>query len=171
MLPLETSRLRIEDLTEEDAGFTLALLNDPAFIEHVGDRQVRDEEQARQYLLDGPLRSYREHGFGMYALRLKSSGEAVGMCGLVKRPSLEDVDIGYALLPGFRGDGYALEAAQRVMQWALDELGLQRLVAIVSPQNHASRKLLAQLGMHHQGMVRLADDDQSICLYGLAEQA
>ena len=171
MLPLETARLRIEELTEDDAGFTLSLLNDPAFIEHIGDRNVRDVEQARQYLLAGPLLSYREHGFGMYALRLKDSGELVGMCGLVKRPSLEDVDIGYALLPQFRGAGYAMEAAQRIKHWALEELGLRRLVAIVSPHNRASRQLLEQLGMRHEGMVTLAGDDESICLYGLGESA
>ncbi len=169
MLLLETDRLRIEQLSEKDAGFTLTLLNDAAFIEHIGDRRVRNLEQARQYLVDGPLKSYQEYGFGMYALRLKSTGEPIGMCGLVKRPSLGEVDIGYALLPQFRGSGYALEAARRVLHWGLSDLGLPRLIAIVSPDNFASRSLLEQLGMCHQGVVRLAGDDHSICLYGLRD--
>jgi RimJ/RimL family protein N-acetyltransferase len=170
MKPLLTERLSLEHLTEDDAAFTCSLLNDPDFIAHIADRGIRDEPQARQYLLDGPIKSYREHGFGMYAMRLRNSGETVGMCGLVKRDGLDDVDIGYALLPSGRGLGYAREAAERVLQHAWEDIRLPRLVAIVSPDNPASIKLLESLGMKFESMVRLTPQDDEIRLYGATRE-
>jgi RimJ/RimL family protein N-acetyltransferase len=171
MTMLESTRLRLDELTEADSGFALALLNDAAFIAHIGDRQVRNREQAAAYLQQGPIASYRQHGFGMYAMRLKYSGETIGMCGLVKRDSLQDVDIGYALLPAYRNRGYALEAARCVMDWATGELGLRRLAAIVDPTNTDSIALLGKLGMAPEGMVRLSQDEEPICLYAWAATA
>ena len=162
---ITTEQLVIEELRETDAAMTLALLNDPDFISNIGDRKVRTLEQAQQYLRDGPLASYRDHGFGMYVLRLRDSGEPVGMCGLVKRPSLTEVDLGYALLPGFRGRGLAREAASAVLDFARETLGLDRLAGIVSPDNGASRHLLESLGLRQEGMVTMEGDDTAICYY------
>lgn len=166
MTELLTPRLRIDPLTASDAPFMLAMLNDPDFIANVADRGVRNEEQARRYILDGPVASYREHGFGMYAVRLREGGESVGLCGLVKRPELEDVDIGYGFLPAGRGRGLALEAATRVWEHATGELGLTRLVAIVAPHNAPSIQLLEKLGLRYEADILLAPDDDLVRRYG-----
>lgn len=163
--PLITERLCIDELTNEDSEFTLTLLNDADFIRYIGDRQVRTVRQASHYLEAGPLASYSEHGFGMYAMRLRDCGTTIGMCGLVKRESLPDIDIGYALLPAYRGRGYTLEAARSVMQAALDELQLERLVAIVDPDNADSIKLLQRLGLAPECQVRLTPEAPPLALY------
>ena len=129
MPPLHTERLIIEEITLAAAPFVIELLNDPEFIRHIADRGVRTVEDAERFLAEGPLHSYREHGFGMYLVRERDSGEPVGMCGLVKREALPDIDIGYAFLRQARGRGLALEAAQRVMRYALEELHLTCLLA------------------------------------------
>ena len=165
MTHLETERLVLNELEIEDAQFLLVLLNDEAYIEHIGDREVRTLVQAETYLLNRVVASYNDNGFGMYAARLKSSGNTIGLCGLVKREGLDDIDIGYGFLPTARGKGYALEAAKCIKQWATEELRFKRLVAIVSPANKPSIALLENLGMHPESMVRLPGDPQEICLY------
>lgn len=165
---LTTPRLSITPLTQRDAGFMLALLNDPDFITHIADRGVRTLAQAEQYLLDGPLASYREHGFGLWAVRVLEGAEPIGICGLIRRPQLEDVDIGYGFLPQARGRGYALEAAQEVFRYAREDLGLKRVVAIVAPGNSASITLLERLGFGYEASVRLQPDAEPICRYGWA---
>ena len=166
-MKMETSRLIIENLTRDDAAFTLALLNDQDFIANIGDRQIRTVAEAEMYLLNGPIASYRDNGFGMYAVREKSTGATLGMCGLVKRAALENVDIGYGFLPAGRGQGYAFEAASRVVELALKELDIRRLVAIVSPENKASIALLEALGLIYDSKIQLALDEDPICLYVL----
>lgn len=167
MLRLETERLIIDELNESDASFTLAMLNDEDFIEHVVDRGIRTLDQARQYLREGAIRSYRENGFGMFAVRLKHGGDTIGMCGLVDREGLQDIDIGYGFLPTARGQGYAHEAAACVLDWGSKQRGLDRIVAIVGPTNRPSINLLERLGMQFESMVRLPDGDEEICLYAM----
>ncbi len=108
---LETHRLRLRRLSVDDAGFILRLLNEPSFIQNIGDRNVRTIEEARAYILNGPVASYETHGFGLWMVETKDAGTHIGICGLLKREVLEDVDIGYALLPEFWSRGYALESA------------------------------------------------------------
>jgi RimJ/RimL family protein N-acetyltransferase len=167
MISLQSERLILQELQDADAPFTLTLLNDGDFIEHIGDRQVRSLSQARAYLNEKAIPSYALNGFGMYAVRRKDTGETIGMCGLVKRDSLEDIDLGYGFLPTARGRGFALEAARLVVGWASTELGLRRLVAIVSPANKPSIRLLEKLDMQYESMIRLADEEQEVCLYAL----
>ncbi|MBA6413498.1 GNAT family N-acetyltransferase [Parahaliea sp. F7430] len=162
---IKTPRLLIESLTLADADFILSMLNDPDFVANVADRGIRSLEQARQYIADGPLRSYRELGFGMYILRKRSTRESIGVCGLFKRAELKDVDIGYGLLPAARGQGLALEAAQGVYDYATSELGLTRLVAIVAPTNAPSIKLLEKLGLRYESEIQLASSDKPVLLY------
>jgi len=162
---LQTARLTIEPLGLDDAPFILTLLNDPDFIAQIADRGIRDEAAARRYLEEGPLASYREYGFGLWAVRQRDGGETLGICGLLQRPTLADVDIGYALLPQARGMGIAREAAQAVMHYAIETLGLTRVVAIVAPGNAPSRALLEGLGFEHERMVQLTSEAESLCLY------
>ncbi|TXS93972.1 GNAT family N-acetyltransferase [Parahaliea maris] len=166
MLTLTTERLLIQSLTPEDAPHMLAVLNDPDFIANVADRGVRTLEQARTYIEEGPMASYRDHGFGMYAVRLRSNGEFMGLCGLVRRPQLDDVDIGYGFLPVARGRGLAIEAASAVRDYAVNELRLGRIVAIVNPDNAPSIRLLEKLGLHYERDITLAEGEKPIHLYG-----
>lgn len=164
---LETERLRLRELTADDAEFIVAQLNDPEFIRNVADRGVRTTAAARTYILDGPVASYRQHGFGLYLVELKRSRTPIGICGLIKRDALDDVDLGYALLPPFRSQGHAHEAAAAVLAFART-LGLTRVVAIVSSHNAESIKLLGKLGFRYERQIRLADDAEELELFAAA---
>jgi len=147
MLVLETERLLLRPLTTDDAPFILTLLNEPSFLRFIGDKKVRNLEDARQYILTGPMASYERHGLGLLAVVLKASQTPIGMCGLLKREELPDPDIGFAYLPDFWGQGFAFEAAKAVMNDARESLKLSRILAIVNPDNDASIKLLERLGL------------------------
>ena len=162
---LETHRLRLRRLSVDDAGFVLRLLNEPSFIQNIGDRGVRAVEDARAYILNGPVASYEKHGFGLWMVETKESETHIGICGLLKREVLEDVDIGYALLPEFWSKGYALESASGVLSYAREKLGLNRVVAVVNPKNQSSIRLLEKLGFAFEKMVRLSADAPEIKLY------
>ena len=164
---LETERLNLRRLTGDDAAFILELLNDPSFIKNIADRGVRSVAAARRYILDGFVASYEKHGFGLYLVELKESGAPAGICGLVKRDTLADVDIGFAFLPRYRSKGYALESALAVKAYALDVLGLKRLVAITNPDNEGSIRVLEKIGLKYERMFRLSDDAPEIRLYAL----
>lgn len=166
-LVLETARMRLRELHEGDAAFMLALLNSPPFLRWIGDRGVRTEAEARRYLLDGPVASYREHGYGMWLAERRSDGVALGLSGLVRRPALPDPDIGFAFLPAYMGDGYGSESAQAVLAHARDVLQLPRLLAIVVPDNLPSVRLLQRLGLAHAGETRLSDDAETLALYAV----
>jgi RimJ/RimL family protein N-acetyltransferase len=154
-------------MTQADADFILELVNDPSFIQNIGDRNVRTLEDARRYITSGPVTSYALHGFGLYLVELKETGEPLGMCGLIRRSTLNDVDIGYAYLPKYWSKGYAFEAALAMKQYARDVIGLKRMVAVVDPQNAGSIRLLEKLGMTYEKMVRLAVDDIELKLFSM----
>ena len=162
---LETDRLILRQFTADDAEFILELVNEPSFIQNIGDRGVRTLEDARSYILRVAVASYEKNGFGLYLVVLKESGESIGMCGLIKRNGLEDVDIGYAFLPKFWSKGYALEAALAVRDYARDVIGLKRLVAITDPENQGSIRLLEKIGLKYEKMVRLSEDDIELKLF------
>lgn len=163
---LATERLRLRTVTLDDAAFYHALVNDPAFIEHIGDRGIRTLEQARQSVLDGPVAMQLQRGHSLYLVELKDDATPIGMCGLIKRETLDGVDIGYAFLPAWRGQGYALEAAQGVLAYA-PTLGLRRVLAITSPNNIASNRLLLKLGMQFQHFTHLTPEDAGANLYSV----
>ncbi len=163
---LETERLILRQLTTDDSVFILELLNDPSFIRNIGDRNVRTIDDACSYILNGPVASYAKNGFGLYLVLLKETNESIGMCGLIKREGLEDVDIGYALLPAFWSKGYAVEAARAAMAYGKDVIGLKRLVAIVDPANEGSIRVLEKIGLRYEKMVRLSADDIDLKLFG-----
>lgn len=164
---LETARLRLRELTldDADAQFILRLVNDPAWLSCIGDRGVRTLDDARRYIADGPVLSYRQHGFGLYLTELKPGGARIGICGLVKRDGLGDVDVGFAFLPEYRRQGYAVESAAAVLEHARTVLGLDRVVAVTSPDNVGSIKVLEKIGLRYERMVRLPADDEAIALY------
>lgn len=168
MLIVETDRLRLRRLSVDDAEFILRLLNEPSFIQNIGDRGVRTIEDAREYILQGPVASYEKFGFGLLLVEQKESGLPIGICGLLKREVLEHVDIGYALLPEFWSKGYAMESASAVMTHAKEKLGAKRVLAVVNADNQSSVRLLEKLGFHYEKMIRLADDAPEIKLFSTA---
>ncbi len=166
MLVLETERLQLRRLSIDDADFILRLLNEPSFIQNIGDKNVRTIEDARLYLLNGPIASYQKYGFGLFLIEIKDSGAPIGICGLLKRDALEDVDLGYALIPEFWSQGYGFEAAAAVKSYAGQVLGMRRIVAITNPENQRSIRLLEKIGFRFENMIKLADDQGEVMLFG-----
>lgn len=162
---IETERLNLREVTEADALFVLELLNDPDFIRNVADRGVRTLEEARRYVAEKFLESYRRDGFGFWLVEPKETRTPAGVCGLIKRDALPGVDVGYAFLPPFRSKGYASESALAVMSYAREALGLRRLYAVVNPENAVSVRVLEKLGMRFERMVRLSEDEPEIKLF------
>ena len=164
---LETDRLLLRQFSADDAEFILELVNEPSFIQNIGDRGVRTLADANSYIVNGPIASYAKNGFGLYLVALKETGESIGMCGLIKRAGLDDVDIGYAFLPRFWSRGYAVEAARAAKEYAKDVIGLKRLVAITDPANEGSIRVLEKLGFRYEKMVLLSADDIDLKLFGV----
>ncbi|MGE7691405.1 GNAT family N-acetyltransferase [Lysinibacillus sp. NPDC097214] len=162
---IETERLTLRLQTTDDADFILELVNDPSWLEFIGDRGVRTVEDAREYIVNGPIRMYEQSGFCFYLVERKEDQSPIGMCGFVKRESLEDVDIGFAFLPKYWGKGYAYEAASTTLAYGLDTLGLNRIVAITTQDNHASAKLLEKIGLKFEGLVQLSNDSEELRLF------
>lgn len=155
---MRTERLIIREFNLRDAAFIVALLNDDAFLSYIGDKKVRTEADAREYLQQGPLKSYRLHGFGLFCVTLASTEEAVGMCGLIKRDELDIPDLGYAFLPQFTGCGYALEACSAILQSVKEQAKVERLAAVVMPSNERSQSLLRKLGFVQRGEMILYEE-------------
>ncbi len=160
---IETPRLRLRELHEGDAAFILALLNDPDFLRHIGDRGVHDHDDALRYIATGPRASYASHGWGLWAVERREDGALIGMCGLVRREVLPGPDLGYAYLPAWRGRGYALEAAAATLDFAFARAGLDRVLAIVTPANTGSVRLLEKLGMLRERLLEL--DGETLAVY------
>ena len=164
---LQTDRLALSHLTYADAEFIVGLLNSPGFLRYIGDKGVRDANDARSYLDEGPLLSYATHGFGLFRTALRGDNAPIGICGLLQRDFLDDPDVGFALLPEYAGCGYASEAAAAVLDWGRATFGLQRIVGIVDPGNDRSISLLKKLGMHFERKLRIEGDDHETSLYAI----
>jgi len=164
MTVLETERLSLRELTVDDAEFIMMLLNEPSFLRYIGDKKVRNLDDARQYILNGPVASYERHGFGLNCVELRESHTPIGMCGLLKRDELPDPDIGFALLPDFWNKGFAFEAAEAVLKDARERLQIQRILAITSLDNDASINLLKRLGFRFEEVVQLSPNGEQLRL-------
>lgn len=164
VLVLDTERLTLRLMTPGDAEFILELLNDPAFVRFIGDKGVRTLDDARQYIQTGPMASYDRYGFGLWLVELRATNVPVGICGLLQRDTLTDVDIGFAFLPQHRSLGYALESASAVLQYGREVLGLKRIIAITNADNGGSIRVLEKIGMSFERMIRLAEGEPEISL-------
>lgn len=168
MIILETERLTLRSMKPEDATFYLELINDPSWVTNIRDKGIHTLEAARNDILNGTMAMQEKHGFSLYAVQRKEDGAPLGMCGLIKRDSLQDVDIGYAFLPRYVGQGYAFEAASAVVRYAQSVLSLPKLAAITSPENQRSNRLLLKLGFVLEQVVVLAGEERDTNLYGYA---
>ena len=164
---VETERLVLRRPDSRDAAFVLRLLNEPAFLEHIGDRGVRDMDDALRYIDDSVGTHFRRHGYGMCTVVDRGTGDPIGMCGLVKRDALPRPDLGFAFLAEFCAKGYGYESSAAVMDYARETLRLDRLLALVSPENLPSMKLLSKLGFVREGAVRMKKDEDPILLLAM----
>ena len=162
----ETARLRLRQVTEDDAPFILALLNDPGWLRFIGDRGVHTLEDACRYIEQGPRRMYADHGSGLLLVERKHDGAALGLCGLIRRDTLPDVDLGFALAERFRGQGYACEAAAATLRHARETLKLTRVVAIAMPDNVASTRLLERLGLKFERTITFGPAAEILNYFG-----
>jgi RimJ/RimL family protein N-acetyltransferase len=156
---LETERLLLCEFTADDAAFVLRLVNEPAFLRYIGDRGVRTLDDARSYIADGPVASYARHGHGLMRVVRKVDGVEVGMCGVLKRDTLPDPDIGFSFFPEYWSQGYALESARAVMGHARDVLQLGRILAITTTDNEPSMRLLGRLGFRFDRLFSLGNEE------------
>lgn len=162
---LETQRLVLRQLELNDADFILNLLNEPAFLRFIGDKGVRSQADAREYISLGPMDSYARCGFGMYLTSLRS-GVPIGICGLIKRDSLADVDLGFALSQNYCSHGYATESATAVLEYARRVLQLPRIVAITAPENVRSIAVLEKIGLRFEHTIELGEHGVELKLFG-----
>lgn len=165
MTILRTDRLLINKITLDDAAFILKLMNDKDWIKNIGDRGIRTIEDAEEYIRTRFLKTYTESDLGFYGLVLKNSRQIIGVAGLIDRDGIDHVDIGYGILPEYRGKGYAFEATKAVYDYGYNELKLKKIVAIVNPENPSSINLLSKLGLEFEKMVRLPDEEIDIMLF------
>jgi RimJ/RimL family protein N-acetyltransferase len=165
MIAIETERLRLREFNENDAAFILRLVNEPSFLRYIGDRGVRSIEDARRYIADGPESGYAHYGHGLMCVIRKSDGAAVGMCGLLKRDTLPEPDIGFSFFPEHWSQGYALESASAVMTNAREVLGLGRILAITTIDNEPSIRLLGKLGFRFDRLITVGDDATELRLF------
>lgn len=163
-LSIQTDRLSLRVLEEQDASFILELLTDPDWLKYIGDRGVHNLEDARRYIDEGPRAMYRNKGYCLLRVALKENDQPIGLCGLLKRDNLPHPDLGFAFLPVGRGAGYAREAANAVLANA-DEQGLETLMAFCVPDNQPSIRLLEKAGFYYAGPYQFAEGEDSLSLY------
>lgn len=161
---LTTDRLIIRQLTPADAPFMLVLLNSPLWLRFIGDRNVHTHEDAVRYIENGAMRSYEQYGFGSYRVSLHETDEPIGTCGLYRRDTLPDVDLGFAFLPGYEGKGYGYESASAVLAHAANDLKLARVTAFCDPENRASIALIEKLDLQFEKRIQYGEKES--LLYG-----
>lgn len=164
---LETERLALRHLTKEDALFIVTLLNEPDWIKYIGDRNIRTIEAAKKYIKEGPMTMYKEHGIGLYLIELRENAQPIGLCGLLHRDFLKDVDLGFAVLSKYWGKGYAFEAAQGTLTYGAEVLGHRRIVGFTSLNNEKSANLLQKLGMKDEGTIKYVSSSEDVRLFAI----
>ncbi|MCM3706410.1 MULTISPECIES: GNAT family N-acetyltransferase [Cytobacillus] len=155
MKVLETDRLILRWLTTDDAAFILELLNEPAWIRYIGDKSVHSLGDAKNYILTGPQKMYSQFGFGLFLVERKEGSIPIGLCGFIKRDTLDNVDIGFAFLSRYQSQGYGFESASATLKYGLEKLDMERVLAITSLDNYASSRLLEKIGMNFEGTIIL----------------
>ena len=161
----QTTRLDIRPTDVEDADHIFKVLNTPKFKQYVGDKELKTLNDAKNYILQRMIPHYLKNGYGNFTIIRSEDQVKIGICGLYDRPGLEGIDLGYAYLPEFEGQGYAFEAAKKVLELGLNVFHIERIVAITAQDNFASQRLLEKLKMKREGLVKLPDDEEELFLY------
>lgn len=161
---LQTEHLLLREFDTTDAKFIIEMVNDPDWIKYIVDKNIHTEEAAIEYIevLRG---NYSEFGFGFYCMVDKASGKAIGLCGLIKRPYLELVDLGFSILKEYRKKGFTFEVSRAMMDYAHEELEIEQLAAITNVNNFASRKLLLKLGFKFDSVRNIGEDGKDFVNY------
>ena len=162
---LQTERLKIELAQVEDKHFFFKLLNSPHWIQYIGDRGIKTEQDAENYIKNSLIKNYADKGLGLYKMVEKASSLPIGICGFVKRDYLDSVDIGFAVLPEFEGKGYTYEAAKAVLEYGKTQLGLTTVYGITTPDNQASRHLLEKLGLQFISTRTANEKNQELLIF------
>ncbi|AUC82686.1 GNAT family N-acetyltransferase [Lacinutrix sp. Bg11-31] len=165
MIVAETNRLIISEFTIKDAPFFMELVNTPNWLKYIGERNIKTIKQAEERITNSHLNSYKNHGFGFYVLRLKESLKPVGTCGLIKRDTLENIDLGFAMLPEYEGLGFGFESSQAIIKLAKEKFKIEKIVAIALEINKNSIKLLEKLGFHFEKKVKPFEDNEELLLF------
>lgn len=161
---LETERVRLREFTLDDSEFILQLVNTPSWIQFIGDKKIRTLEASQEYIQNNLQKSYAQNGYGLWLMERKETSEPIGMCGLVNRESLENVDIGFALLPIYKRTGYTYEAAKATLTYAKETLQIEKIVAITDSENVASIKLLNKIGLQFEKEIQY-DENETVLLF------
>ena len=161
----ETDRLFIRPTAANDAEFIYHLMNTPKWIEYIGDRNVHSIEKAKEYIEERMISQLNRLGYSNYTILKKEDNQKIGTCGLFDREGLEGIDIGFALLPEFEGNGFAFEASNRIKDAAFEEFGIARLSAITAKDNIGSQKLLEKLGLQLKGTTTLPNDNEELLIF------
>lgn len=167
MYIIETERLKLRNILENDAEFIKKLVNEPSWIQNIGNRNINSTSDAQEYIRSRMTDSYQKNGFGLYLVELKDSRKPIGMCGLVKRDPSEDPDIGFALIPEVWGKDYAVEASRGVLHYAKNTLKLKRILGITIPSNIPSIKTLEKIGLKFERMSVAKEDGKDIRVYSI----
>ena len=164
---LETERLLLREFTTDDTAFILELVNSAGWLQYIGDRNIKSVEQAKAYLENGPIKSYRENGFGLCLVERKDDAKAIGMCGLLKREYLDTPDMGFAFLPEFNGNGYAYEIANATVEYAKNKLKISTVSAIAMANNEKSIRLLEKMGFSFKKTIFLptGKEELQLCVH------
>ncbi|MGD8662066.1 MAG: GNAT family N-acetyltransferase [Desulfobacterales bacterium] len=162
---VETKRLILRNITIDDAEFILRLVNEPSFVSNIGDKGLKNLDDAERFILQGYWTNQKRSGYGMFLVELKNKGDSIGGCGLLYRKFLDVTDIGFAFLPEYWNRGFAYEAAEAVLKYGHTTLGIKKIVGLTSADNLGSIKLLKKLGMDFEKTVKMSDDDAETVLY------
>ncbi|MEZ9246712.1 GNAT family N-acetyltransferase [Vibrio lentus] len=152
MHAVETARLRLRMITPQDAAFIQRLYSSEDFLRYIGDKEITDIDKAVCLLV----------------VEIKDSSTPIGICGLIKRDTLESHDIGYGFVPEVYGQGFALEAAQAIIEQAKHNADIDHLVAIATSDNIRSIALLTKLGFVFERVEEAINESVNLNLYGLS---
>jgi RimJ/RimL family protein N-acetyltransferase len=167
MSVIETSRLSLREVSVADAEFIFTLMTGQAYLQFIGDRGIRTVKDAEEYIRGKFVPSYRKFGYGSYLVELKPAARPIGVCGFVRRDSLDHPDIGFAFVREYWGHGFAYEAAGAVLDYGFEQLGMRVVLGITSPENHASIRLLEKLGLRYQKMFRVPPKNHDSMLFSV----
>lgn len=165
----QTNRLIIRPTDETDAPFLVTLMNSPGWLQYIGDRQVYSKEGAVEYIRNRITPQFERLSYGSYTVLRKSDETKIGTCGLYDRDGINGIDIGYALLPDFQGNGYAFEAVDQLKILAFNQFGLTKIHAITNKENLSSQRLLKKIGLHFDSFVTLPHQAEEVMLFSLAK--